>query len=344
MRRELTAAGAGGEVVVAGSLGRAGARSAIRPAASTRSGDRARRAPPGPMTGRIAAMTLGEGLTVLHRARPGRQAFLDDHRIDGTPVLPGVMGMEALRRGRARAAARLARGGRRGRRSAGAVQVLPRRAADARAAGAAARRAATARWWPTARWSGGARCPAAGSRRRVHFTGRVRLDARAPPAPPRRRAPRRRAPSGAASSTRRSTASTSTVPPTRCSSAPGARTARSSGGSPPTCRPTTSRPAQPTEIAPRLIELCFQTAGVWELGTAGRMALPTHVDRVTRFAGADDAGRAVGGRQPARGRRRRRRRGRRRRGPGAGPARGLPHDRAPRAASTPTRSSRSARR
>ena len=35
VRRELTAAGAGGEVVVAGSLGRAGARSATRPAAST---------------------------------------------------------------------------------------------------------------------------------------------------------------------------------------------------------------------------------------------------------------------------------------------------------------------
>ena len=29
-------------------------------------------------------------------ARPRRQPFLDDHRIDGTPVLPGVMGMEAF--------------------------------------------------------------------------------------------------------------------------------------------------------------------------------------------------------------------------------------------------------
>jgi hypothetical protein len=42
---------------------------------------------------------------------------------------------------------------------------------------------------------------------------------------------------------------------------------------------------------PRLIELCFQTAGVWELGNAGRMALPTRVDRVVRFAGADAPGR-----------------------------------------------------
>ena len=46
-----------------------------------------------------------------------------------------------------------------------------------------------------------------------------------------------------------------------------------------------------TRIVPRLIELCFQTAGVWELGTAGVMALPTHVDRLLRFAGADAPGR-----------------------------------------------------
>ena len=39
--------------------------------------------------------------------------------------------------------------------------------------------------------------------------------------------------------------------------------------------------SEPTEAAPRLVELCFQTAGVLELGTAGRMALPTHVDRVS---------------------------------------------------------------
>jgi Polyketide synthase dehydratase len=55
--------------------------------------------------------------------------------------------------------------------------------------------------------------------------------------------------------------------------------------------PDDHEPAEaPTEIAPRLIELCFQTAGVWELGTAGRMALPTHVDRVARYAGAEDPG------------------------------------------------------
>jgi hypothetical protein len=55
--------------------------------------------------------------------------------------------------------------------------------------------------------------------------------------------------------------------------------------------PPDHEPAEePTVAAPRLIELCFQTAGIWELGTTGRMALPTHVDRVIRYADADAPG------------------------------------------------------
>jgi hypothetical protein len=34
-------------------------------------------------------------------------------------------------------------------------------------------------------------------------------------------------------------------------------------------------------MTPRLIELCFQTAGVWEMGVEGRMGLPQHIDRVS---------------------------------------------------------------
>jgi hypothetical protein len=33
----------------------------------------------------------------------------------------------------------------------------------------------------------------------------------------------------------------------------------------------------PTVVSPRLVELCFQTAGVWELGVDSRMGLPQHV-------------------------------------------------------------------
>jgi len=36
-----------------------------------------------------------------------------------------------------------------------------------------------------------------------------------------------------------------------------------------------------TLMTPRLIELCFQTAGIWEIGTTGHMGLPQHIDRVS---------------------------------------------------------------
>ena len=99
-----------------------------------------------------------------------------------------------------------------------------------------------------------------------------------------------------------------------------------------------------TEFVPRLIELCFQTAGVWELGTdrppgAAHARRPRDPLRRRRRAGP-----AVRRGQHRDGRRRRRRRGRRRDGPRARAARGLPHDRAARRASTRTRWRRSARR
>jgi hypothetical protein len=40
-------------------------------------------------------------------------------------------------------------------------------------------------------------------------------------------------------------------------------------------------------MAPRLIELCFQTAGIWELGTSGRMGLPQTIGRVRSWTGVE---------------------------------------------------------
>ena len=37
----------------------------------------------------------------------------------------------------------------------------------------------------------------------------------------------------------------------------------------------------PTLLRPRLEELCFQVAGLWEAGHEGRLALPAHVDRLS---------------------------------------------------------------
>jgi hypothetical protein len=47
-------------------------------------------------------------------------------------------------------------------------------------------------------------------------------------------------------------------------------------------------PAGRPELAcPRLIELFFQTAGIWEIGRHGRFGLPQHVDRVVLHEALD---------------------------------------------------------
>ena len=40
-------------------------------------------------------------------------------------------------------------------------------------------------------------------------------------------------------------------------------------------------PDLPTVIAPRLIELCFQTVGLWDIAMQGKTCLPLHFDRVS---------------------------------------------------------------
>jgi hypothetical protein len=41
--------------------------------------------------------------------------------------------------------------------------------------------------------------------------------------------------------------------------------------------------ATPELVAPRLIELCFQTAGIWEAKTKGVLALPQYIGAVTVY-------------------------------------------------------------
>jgi hypothetical protein len=48
------------------------------------------------MIGRIAGLGIYSGLTMETTLDPTAEPFLNDHRIDGTPVLPGVMGIEAF--------------------------------------------------------------------------------------------------------------------------------------------------------------------------------------------------------------------------------------------------------
>jgi hypothetical protein len=53
--------------------------------------------------------------------------------------------------------------------------------------------------------------------------------------------------------------------------------------------PDHTPPERALVMAPRLIELCFQTAGVLEMGTQGRMGLPLHVSRIAVLRSPEEA-------------------------------------------------------
>ncbi|MBI5105323.1 MAG: polyketide synthase dehydratase domain-containing protein [Solirubrobacterales bacterium] len=287
VRRELTAGGPGGEVVVAGRLGllleerheHGGLDAEAATAAMPRAG--------GPMTGTIVAHTLRDGLVVRTSLDPHRQAFLDDHRIDGTPVLPGVMGMEGF----AEAAAAVLPG----------WQVVGLEDVDLLAPCKFYRdEPRTLELRALVRDGGdgtlvadcrlvGRRTLAGGEEQEsVHFTGRARLARELPDAPAAAVAP-------GDGATHHPVAHDAVYrvyfhgPAYRVLDAAwrddGHVVGRLAGDLPLDHDP----PEQPMVLLPRLIELCFQTAGVWELGTAGRMGLPTHVDRVRRYAAPDGA-------------------------------------------------------
>jgi hypothetical protein len=98
VRRELVAGGGSGELVVAGTLGIMGAEYDptggldVEKARANLAG----RKRPLVMVGRVTAARLYGGLAVETTLDPREQPFLFDHQIDGVPVLPGVMGTEAF--------------------------------------------------------------------------------------------------------------------------------------------------------------------------------------------------------------------------------------------------------
>jgi acyl transferase domain-containing protein/NAD(P)-dependent dehydrogenase (short-subunit alcohol dehydrogenase family) len=94
IRRELTTGGSG-EIVVGQRLGvllnewdaTGGLDTSIAQAQTAKQG---------PMIGKIASVSIQNGFTIETTLDPAIQPFLHDHQIDGTPVLPGVMGVEAF--------------------------------------------------------------------------------------------------------------------------------------------------------------------------------------------------------------------------------------------------------
>jgi Polyketide synthase dehydratase len=228
------------------------------------------------MVGRVTGMGVHDELVVETTLDPAEQPFLGDHRIDGTPILPGVMGIEAFAE----------------------VATLP-----------------LPGWHPVAiedveflapckfyrgeprtvtiaarfRRDGDqlvAACRLVGSRQlanqaepqvTTHFTGTVRL-ARSPAPPAPTVAPS--APDG------RGTAADAIYGvyfhgPAFHVLERAWRDARGPVGLLAQGLPADHVPPErPEVVSPRLIELFFQTAGIWEIGRLGRFGLPNHVDRI----------------------------------------------------------------
>jgi NAD(P)-dependent dehydrogenase (short-subunit alcohol dehydrogenase family)/acyl carrier protein len=267
VRRELTA-GTRGELVVAGRLGmmveeRAGADPAAFPAA-------------GPMVGRVVSHDIHSGLTVETTIDPAEQAFLHDHRIDGTPVLPGVMGIEAFTE-----VAALPLPGWRPVEVTGVEFLAPCKfyRDEPRTVTVTA----------TYRRDGDdlvAHCRLTASRQlpnqpepqvTTHFTGNVRL-ARVPVADMVAEA----APKGNGAGVGKQDiygvyfhGPAFQVLDRAWLGDQGLVGLYANG------LPVDHVPADRLEVSsPRLIELVFQTAGVWEIGHDGRFGLPRHVDRI----------------------------------------------------------------
>jgi hypothetical protein len=276
IRRELASSAYSGEVIVAGVLGMMAAEyhetGGIDPAAVAGDG------PHGPMVGTVSS-SFTQGLVVSATLDPKEQAFLYDHRIDGTPVLPGVMGMESF----AEAAAMLAPEGYR----VGAVEDVdflapvkffrdePRTVTVTAAASPAAEGSDLI-----------VHCTLTAERtlpgqdkptKTTHFTGRVRLTTDPVEAETEKVKTK---PEGTPLSSDDVYAFYFHGPAYQVVG----EAWRKGVGSMTRLTdplPDNHTPADlPLEIAPRLAELCFQTAGLWEAGTEHRMALPTRVGRL----------------------------------------------------------------
>jgi NAD(P)-dependent dehydrogenase (short-subunit alcohol dehydrogenase family) len=276
IRRELLAGCTRGEVVIAGRLGTiaeewdetGGLDLDIAPALED-----------APMIGRIAGFGVYDGLLVETLLDPAEEPFLNDHRMDGTPILPGVMGIEAFAE-----LARLPLPGWHVRSVEDVEFLAPFKFYRDEPRTLVLR----ARFHP----HGGevlAECTLVGTRMlpnrpepqaTEHFRGVVRLG--------------------------RSALAPATAPPPAAGSGPAVgaediyrvyfhgpsfRVLETAwpephgalGLLPEIMPPAFGRRDAATILDPRLVELCFQTAGIWDLGVRGRFGLPQHVGRV-RFA------------------------------------------------------------
>jgi hypothetical protein len=286
IRRELTAGATRGEILIGQRLGillnEWDDTGGLDVAALEFSAERLLPAQ-GPMIGKIAGMGLHGGLTIETTLDPRVQPFLHDHQIDGTPVLPGVMGIEAF--------------------AEAARSVLPGWHVEAveevnfLAPFKFYRNEPRTVTVQAVFYANGeglvADCRLTGSRPlpnqaepqvTTHFTARVKLTQQVPEEQP---------------------ATAPVTPAGACFEAADIYRVYFHGpayqvlerawldenrvvGQMARNLPANHQPSElPTVMAPRLIELCEQTAGLWEIVEQGRMGLPLHIDQVTLWRAPD---------------------------------------------------------
>ena len=90
IRRELTVGGTRGEIVIAQRLG------VLMKEWDEGGGIDVSTVARGPMLGKVASFGVNSGITIETTLDPSGQPFLFDHQIEGKQVLPGVMGIEAF--------------------------------------------------------------------------------------------------------------------------------------------------------------------------------------------------------------------------------------------------------
>ncbi|HEX4982311.1 MAG TPA: SDR family NAD(P)-dependent oxidoreductase [Ilumatobacteraceae bacterium] len=287
VRHEITAGGPGGEVVVAGGLGMLLAERDGLDAVAARS---ALDTTAGPMLGVFTGWTMADGLAVSTALDPVEQRFLDHHRIDGTPVLPGVMGIEGF----AEVASASAPGW-----TAVAVEDVAFSAPckffrdESRELELVARpRLVGDDVVADCRLLARRSLANQSEQLTTHFSGRVRLTRAAvlpltldPGA----------APAGEPSDRAVGADDVYRIyfhgPAYQVVDAAWRDADRVVGRLADDLPPDHQPDGAPLLFEPRLIELCFQTAGILELGTTGRLALPLRVGRVSLFPVPDQVGR-----------------------------------------------------
>ena len=280
IRRELTAGGTRGEVVVAGALGimtnewdaTGGLETAAVPAS-------------GPMIGKVAGMNLQGRLTIETTLDPAIQPFLHDHQIEGKPVLPGVMGIEAF----AETALCMLPGW-----HVEAIEDVNFLAPFKFYRGEPRTVTIEAVFQP----EGGsvvADCRLNGSRSlpnqtepqvTTHFTARVRLAKQAPETEP---APAPGEPAGALVEAAAIYRVFFHGPAYRVLERAWLTHERTVGQFSRELPDDRYPPDGPLAMAPRLIELCFQAAALREVAVQGRIGLPLHVDQVCLWRTPDVA-------------------------------------------------------